>query len=383
MVALKWEIFSNNTMVKHMQLLNGKSSLVFSLLCAGIIGSFIPLNAATSSNSSTSSQQGNEEENLDLFSRDKSVFFVNAEFLYWIVNEGAVDYAIKMDHQPWSQTQDTYAVGDYHNAHFNWSPGFRVNFGYFRAPHYWDVFLQYTYLHAFGEREVHAPHSSTEFLNGTWVQPDVFSTFPAALERAKNTIDLQYNVLDFLFSRRFEPNEHLRINLFGGLTSALIFQRMKTYYKDVEDGHTHINNRWRFEGVGFRFGMKIDWYMGWDIYLTGTASAAALSGWYKNSAYQEISSTIPGVNDEIPIRNADFHDNRLTYTTQFLVGPSWQKAFENNRVELFAGYEMTIWTNLHQIYRSGFAAPSASKDTYINNSQVSLQGLTVRLNVDF
>lgn len=357
------------------------SGSVVSLLSAGFLLSSGLLHADASAPSSNVEP---DDSNLDLFNKDKSVFFVNAEFLYWLVNEGAVDYAVKMDRPAWSTTQNTYAVGDYHNAHFDWAPGFRINFGHFNAPHYWDVFLQYTYVPASGAKKVHAPKEGNEFLNGTWIQPDVNTgNPPAPLSHASSNIDLQYNVLDLLFTRRFHTNPHLRINVFGGLTSALIFQKMKVSYEDINDQHTHINNRWRFEGVGLRLGLKVDWFMGYDLYLTGLASSGILSGWYKNSAYQKTDATIPNANSSRPIRDTEFHDNRLTYTTQFLAGPSWQKAFTHIRTEVFAGYEFNIWTNLHEIYRSGFAPATAAKETFINNSNVSLQGLTVRVNVDF
>lgn len=311
----------------------------------------------------------------DLFNKDKSVFFVNAEFLYWLVNEGAVDYAIKMDEQAWSSTEVGFALGNYHNAHFDWSPGFRINFGHFNAPHYWDVLIQYTYVPSSGSRDVHAPKGSGKYLNGTWAQP----AGSAALMRASCHVDMKYNVLDLLFTRRFHTNEHLRFNVFGGLTSALIFQKMKVFYEDKLGMTSHIDNRWRFQGVGMRLGLKIDWFMGYDIYLTGQVSTALLSGWYKNTAYQ-----VTSINDNSsPIRDSDFHDNRLTYTAQFLVGPSWQKKFKSVRTEVCAGYEFTIWTNLQEIYRSGASLPTGAKETFINNSNVSLQGLTVRLNVDF
>jgi Legionella pneumophila major outer membrane protein precursor len=366
-----------------MQRFYGKSrftlkACAMSLLSMTVMGSSHALYADASNSSSDTVPY-----DADLFRKDTSVYFVNAEFLYWIVNEGAVDYAVKMNKQPWSKTQDTYAIGNYHNAHFDWSPGFRVNFGHFNAPHYWDVFLQYTYVPSSGSRRTHAPHREDEFLNGTWIQPDVFGNPPLPLTRASCHIDMKYNVLDLLFTRRFQTNEHLRVNLFGGITSALIFQKMKVSYKDIADQHTHIRNRWRFEGAGLRLGLKVDWFMGWDLYLTGQASSGILSGWYKNSAFQKIAADIPQADTSRPIRDTKFHDNRLTYTAQILTGPSWQKAFTNVRTEIFAGYEFTIWTNLHQIFRSGFAAPTASKDTFINNSQLSLQGLTVRVNVDF
>lgn len=320
----------------------------------------------------------------DLFNKDKSVYFVNAEFLYWIVNEGAADYAVKMKKPAWSKTEDTFAVGNYRSAHFDWSPGFRINFGYFRAPHYWDIFLQYTYLPSSGRRTSHAPSSPDKFLNGTWAQPDLNTGIPLApLQKASCHVDLKYNVFDFLFTRRFQANEHLRFNVFGGITSALIFQKMKVSYHDINGLQSHIENRWRFEGVGFRAGVKVDWYMGSDVYMVGMLSTAALTGWYKNTAYQDTTLSLPDSNNSHPIRNSCFHDNRLTYMAQFMVGPSWQKRFEHVRTEIVLGYELNIWANLHQIYRSGFAAPTAAKETFINNSNVSLQGLTLRMNLDF
>ena len=36
---------------------------------------------------------------LDLFRKDKSVYFFTAEYLCWNANEGALDYALRMDHE--------------------------------------------------------------------------------------------------------------------------------------------------------------------------------------------------------------------------------------------------------------------------------------------
>lgn len=36
----------------------------------------------------------------DLFNKDKRVFFASGEFLYWLVNESALQYAVKMNSQP-------------------------------------------------------------------------------------------------------------------------------------------------------------------------------------------------------------------------------------------------------------------------------------------
>jgi len=320
-----------------------------------------------------------EAYDSDLFNKDKPVWFANAEFLYWLVNEGALDYAVSMNQS--TQLSNTCAIGNYKNARFDWSPGLRVSIGYFRAPNYWDAFLQYAYLPGTGTNTSHAPKDANRYLNGTWIEPEISTVSPAPLHKARSHINLQYHLVDFMFSRRFQPNEHLRVNVFGGPTAAFLYQKWNVFYQDTVGFQSQIRNRWQFEGAGLRLGVKFDWYLGCDLYLTGLASNGLLSGWYKNSAFQ---NTTESANSTKPVfRDAHFHDVRLTYTAQFYVGPSWQKRFTNVRTELFAGYEFTTWTNLHQIYRSSFNAPTAAKETYINDSNMSLQGLTVRLTVDF
>ena len=142
----------------------------------------------------------------DLFSKDKKVLFFNLEFLWWTVNEGALDYAIKMKNPAWGTPTD--AVGHYKRAEFNWGPGARFNFGYFNAPHYWDAQVQYTYFFSAGSETAKAPHSSTLFLNGTWPQPDPTGATPLA--RAKSNVSLMMNLIELIMTRRFPPESSLK-----------------------------------------------------------------------------------------------------------------------------------------------------------------------------
>lgn len=320
----------------------------------------------------------------DLFRKDDSIYFITSEYLCWNASEGALDYALHMNHPAWSTIKDTYAIGDYRNAEFDWSSGLRFAFGFFRAPHYWDIFLQYTYVPCFGSNESHAPDSADRFLNGTWIHPDVDTTSASIpLKKANTRIQLDYHLLELLMSRRFYTNPHFRLNLYGGVASAFLYQDWDVFYTDLADQQSKISNDWSFEGLGLRLGVKLDWYLGWDLYLTGLASSGILAGWYENTAKQSTDAFIPTTDKEIPFRDTKFEDTRLTYTTQFMSGISWQKVLEPVRLECLVGYEFNIWTNLHQVYRSGFAGATAGKDTYINDSNLSLQGATVRFNIDF
>ena len=347
--------------------------LLLAIGCAAM-----PLFGATASKN-----VADQEEDSDLFRKDKRVVFANVDFLYWTVNESANEYALRMEHDPWSQTINTFANGEYKNATFDWDPGVRINMGYFNAPHYWDMYAQYTFLHASGKDHTNAPDSGEKFLVGTWINPNASTTNPVALKHAKSAIDFYYNVADVIFSRRFNPNDHLRMNFFGGATAAFIHQNWNVRYEDLQDEHTKIHNKWHFAGAGLRLGLLVDWYMGWDIYLTSQISAATLSGVYENKAKQKTSAFVAGANSSKALLNTEYEDVRLVYNTQFLLGPSWQKAFETVRTGIFVGYEFTIWTNLHAIYRSDFSLAQAAKTPIVENSNVCLQGLTARWNIDF
>lgn len=312
----------------------------------------------------------------DLFKKDKMVVFTNVEFLYWIVNEAGLDYALKMKDPAWSST-NVFANGNFQRATYDWSPGFRVNIGWFNAPHYWDVYAQYTFLRDHGKTEVHQPHKAGLFLNGTWPHPDPSST-PAALSEAEADVSFHYNVADMLCSRRFHPNPHFRMRLIGGATAAWHRQEWETHYKDTNNVKSHIRNAWRFTGAGLRLGFAFDWYLNfYDFYLTAMASTAVLSGRYHNISKQTISTSTT------PIRNAHYVDGRMTMNAQFLAGPSWQKAFNRCRTEIFLGYEFSSWSNLQEVFRSTSGTAQGPKETWVNSGLIGLQGLTFRVNLDF
>jgi hypothetical protein len=330
-----------------------------------------------------------DDSDLDLFSKNNSVIFVSGEFLYWKVNEAPLDYAIKMKQPAWGPT-NVYANGKMEKASFDWEPGFRVNVGWFDGPSYWDAYLQYTYLRSHGHNETHAPDESNLFLNGTWPHPDPSITSPS-LSKAESDIHFHYNVGDFLFSRRFFPNPHLRLKLFGGATGAWLNQDWKVEYTDTNNQKSHIRNHWRFSGGGLRIGLGVDWYLHiTGLYFTGIASGALLGGEYHNVSKQTTSTTpsftiLPAdqYDTSVPIRNNHFEDARFAAQAQIAAGPSWQQSFDIVRTELFIGYELTSWANLQEVYRSTSGIPQASKETWMGSGLITLQGLTARFTLDF
>ncbi len=319
----------------------------------------------------------------DLFSKERKVLFLNAEFLWWTVNEGALDYAIKMKKPAWGTPTD--AVGHYKRAEFDWDPGVRFSFGYFNAPHFWDAQIQYTYFYSAGKETAKAPHESTLFLNGTWPQPNPSGLVPLA--EADSSIGIMLNLIDMIMTRRFHPNPHLRIRVQGGPTIAFINQKWEIHYRDTAGNKSRLNNKWHFVGAGLRLGSIFDWFMGkGGYYLTAGGSIAFLGGDYHNTSKQTSNFAGAGFDPSLKLRNAHYQDTRLIPHFAIYGGPSWQQSFKKIRTEIFIGYEFNLWANLHEVLRTSFdtsASPTAPKLTSLDSAWLGLQGITFRWNLDF
>ena len=314
----------------------------------------------------------------DLFKKNAQIYAGHVEFLYWTVAEGALDYALKMRHDAWGPTP-SYAQGRFENAGYDFGPGFRLGLHYFRAPNYWELKWQYTRMTNRGESHSNKPNAPEQFLTGTWPQ---ITTAP--LLEAISHIHLNYNVFDMLVDRVFIPNPHLKLRVIGGALIAWMDQDWKVRYIDSSSHSTTIRNRWHFVGAGLKTGSMVDWYWARDLYLTGVGTFGVLMGSYSNCAKQ-TTTFLPTPEDHtaVPVRNASYHDVRPSVTAQMMLGPSWQKNYPNNRIEVFAGFEMNIWFNLQEIYRSTAGVPLAAKETWINTGVLALYGITTRLTVDF
>lgn len=321
------------------------------------------------------------KENPDLFNKDESSFMISGEFLYWTVNEGALDYAVRMRGPSWGPS-DSYAQGDMERAEYDWDPGYRLAIGYYRAPNFWEADFQLTHIRIKGHtHHIRPPAEEKRFMTATW--PQVFTT---PLEKATSSIHLHYQVADLTANRVFHPfdNPHLRLRLIGGVSEVWINQGWKIRYMDAASAQTSVNNKWRYWGFGFRTGFAFDWFWGKDFYVSGRATTSLVSGHYHNHAKQETNAVLQAGDDtSVPVRDMRYKDYRIAFSAQFLLGPSYQKSFSSWRMEFFTGYEMTIWSNLQEIYRSTGSSASEPKETWINKGLIALQGLTARATFNF
>ncbi|MBX3719240.1 MAG: hypothetical protein KF898_06290 [Parachlamydiales bacterium] len=306
---------------------------------------------------------------------DKASFYTQAEFLYWKVQEGELNYTVIGEPSQLPPGQgNSGAVGTYKNATFETHPGVRIGAGYRFKPEYWEVEGGYTYFFSQGSQSEKAPSNPNKLLNGTFHEETGSSIFI----KATSHISFTYQTADLLIARRFLLTPSLLTRFKMGFTGAWINQHWKFTYIGTGFSHFHLN--WHFHGGGFKFGADTEWLIWKGIGLEFKVAGAVLYGEFK-SHQKQISET-PSFPPAIPF-DVKNHDNRLVTTFQVLAGPTWGKQFHHWGIKMFAGYELNNWYNLQEVYRSFFGEPTSGKDSRNVHANIGLQGLTVNLNVNF
>lgn len=295
---------------------------------------------------------------------ERSQVFANASLLYWTANEGVLDYAVKTGQE--SNLTNTFALGHYKKAHYHMRPGFRVAVTYYRCFKYWDVTGEYTWFQTHGSSHINSPLNPTRQTATT-----------APFRSASSSIRLHYQVTDIYAARVFDPNEHLRVRAYTGLTMAIINQNWKAVYTNFFDDFDRVKEKWSYWGGGIRIGSTVDWWWCSRLYFTGKFSSAVLIGDYKNKTVQTNG------NLDLLLSDAKYNHTRAVFHTQFMLGPSWQKPYDCWSYEIYLGYELNLWFNLHERIRTEFNAPNATKATFYSDSLLGLQGLTLRATFGF
>ncbi len=356
-----------------------KKSLFILLTSCAFLGADAP-EAITYSSDKIAPKKQPVRYDADLYRKDVEVVSAHVEFLYWVAQEGALDYALRMNQDAWGPA-NCYADGDFQTGTYNLDPGFRIAGSYYNAPKYWELKAQYTRLTNRGSNSSSRPDSGTEYLNGTW--PQIFATGDP-VQSARSVLHLNYNIATVGIARMFNPNPHLRMRLVTDLVTAWINQDWRVHYTSEAGYETKVGSRWGFIGAGLTIGTTADWFWGSDVYMTGKVAVSLLLGQYINHVRQDTNYAPSGLYDTaLPLRNAHYQDTRAVYAPQFQFGPCWEKNYSHSRWEVFAGYELTAWFNLQEVYRSTAGAGVDSKETLLNTGLLALQGLTMRVTVDF
>lgn len=229
--------------------------------------------------------------------------FVTADFLWWTAREDGLAYATKG-----VNNTDTANGGHGSLKHpdFDWAPGFKVGAGANLWHDGWDIYAQYTWLHAEGSKTTSTNpainaalvQANTNSLYPTWhvggtpgtsgTNVNFFSPINDPLTKATGRWDLHFNVIDVELGRNYFVGRHLTLRPFLGLKATWQHQDYKIRYfrlslatppPPITSG-TLTMNRMRQDhdmwGIGVRFGMNTAWHFTRQWSIFGDWALAAL-----------------------------------------------------------------------------------------------------------
>lgn len=288
--------------------------------------------------------------------------FITADFIYWEALEDQIVYGIKQN----TTTSDgvTHLKQRIEQPHFRFRPGFKVGLGYNLPYDGWDLYANWTWLHA---RKTTRTGASEGILNPF---DDAASADTATVAQAR--FRFKYNTLDLELGRSMFLSRKLSIRPQVGLRGASIDQDVLSRYSGLLSDPTEVTKAKQksdFFAIGPRFGIQTRYGSKWSVF--GAFDFALLYG------KRDISLKAFNVTDEGDQRilsiNGDKH--RVRPNAQLQLGFDWGTCFCQNRyINIGASYESQYWW-------SQFEAPSPQNP--FPQGDLVLHGLTVHARFDY
>ncbi|QVL57596.1 MAG: autotransporter outer membrane beta-barrel domain-containing protein [Simkaniaceae bacterium] len=313
--------------------------------------------------------------------------FITADFIWWKASEeglsssgsglntgGATDAA---DVFSSPSKGKIVAVGE------DWAPGFKVGLGLNMGHDGWDLYAQYTWLHASDSKTQKGPNLYLPEYVPADQGPSYFSTENSA------KWDLHFNVIDLELGRNFYLSQFLTMRPHIGLKGTWqdhdwkITSKLDGFEVRVNNqpqgvaltGPANISKHYDVWGIGVRGGFNIAWYMSksWSFY--GDLALSTLwTNYHKLTYTAKIDDTTTG--NSRGLANID-SDNLYTckYIAELELGLRWETWFydDNYHFAIQAGWEQQTWVNWSAFHEL----------LYSMTNDFSVQGLNLKFRFDF
>ncbi len=304
--------------------------------------------------------------------QDSDRLWVEGEVLLWQASESGLDYGVKSSSQ-------TKLSGHVEHPHFNWDWGFKLGIGY-KLPHdKWDLFLNYTYVHANADGHAHASSNGAIFptREAPFGLPNNFFA-----EKAHIHWNAALHIGDLELGRTCFLSRSISVRPFIGVRGLIIDQELDITYqggtavpagfkKDKVDIH---NDFW---GVGLRVGFNSLWELGGGFGIYGDGAGSIVSGHFDVHQHEKFVS--PNSN-RVNFKN----DQSIACAiAELALGLQWDHFFYKDRFHFGAklGWEFNVFFNQNQMSRflSGTNPGAISNE----DDDLSFQGLSLGLRLDF
>lgn len=310
--------------------------------------------------------------------------FFTADFLWWRAQQngmvfGTTGELISAPTAFGPLSEGRYAVVDY-----NWEPGFKVGMGVNLSHDGWDLYAEYTWLHAHGSNQMSGPGP---VVPGTVLPFGVTSSFPTAADRATSQSTLHFNVIDLELGRNFYVSQFLSLRPHFGFKGTWQREDWNTRYfgnsfqVNVNQGPPvpltgpyRLRQFNKYYGVGVRAGLDTAWHFtsNWSIF--GDIAWTAMWSKYRLKRVDVVSDTNAGQSQNNFRIHSDFYE--VKYIGELQIGLRFEMWFYESayHIQLQAGWEEQVWIN-HQTYIQALV-PGSYYD-------LNIHGLTLMGRFDF
>lgn len=308
--------------------------------------------------------------------------WVTAEFLYWKPSVSGVPIGLKSTTASFALDNNIVNTnGKEHQISYDFHPGFKAGLGY-RLPYdQWDIYAQWTQLHAQGRKGL--TPSNEKIVETIWTTITPVGN-PSRLT-AKGNIHLR--VADLELGKVFYISRPFSLRSSIGARGAFIDQGMKLNYSNVASsqlsftGNDHLHLKNKYQAGGLRGALAAYWNFkcGWTLF--GKTGLSLLWGRFQSSIHENLTGLNTSPSETYKQINKT---NLMKSVFDVASGISWTKVFSSKmRLSLYSTYEFNFWPN--QVDISQYTKTGQLGALYLLKSKGDLgfQGFNVGGRFDF
>jgi hypothetical protein len=284
-------------------------------------------------------------------------FFVEADFIYWYVQEYGLDYVTSSGLGDNSNSSSGF-VGQ---ANRKWEPGFKLGIGLEFEHDGWDLFANWTWLNPICNTTAYTDSSSSRDNFFDIGAPNIFTN--STCDSASAAWSMHFNAIDLELGRDFFVSRYMTLRPHFGLKTAWINQKFNTSYQ-IDDTlnvkpsvaypvasfyASELENEQSLTswGLGIRAGLNPVFHISrcWGIY--GNLALSALYQYFSAESEQYYTDS---TGDEHSLTNITRGNHTVTPVLELGLGLEYMTWFSNEAYMLHikAGWEEQVWFNTNQ-----------------------------------
>lgn len=300
---------------------------------------------------------------------------VSASFIYWLVSQEGMDFAV------YDNGETPVNRAGLITQKFDFKPGFKVAAGSYLGTDDWEGKFEYTRLHFTTRSNTFAPNTTNGSLLNNSFSRDVLTN--AAFDnqlvtQAKSKWKVKMDLMDLSTTRWFYSGHMFTMGPHMGVRGGFIDQYMDVSV--IESGSTAFSrakNKSKSWLIGPRFGLDMNWILGYGLRAYGKATRALL---YQRARTEANNASLDNTNtaDSGIFKNTF---RQVIPNSELSLGIGWGTYLAEDafHIDILASYDFQVIEKQNLMRQN----TDALDGTYHKAGDLTSQGLTVKVQFNF